>query len=253
MFIFFERGGLHRRNRGERGSEQEAKAMRRWMSICAAAWLLACGSSSPAGSSSTGSGNPDGGGGGSEGGAADGGGTTGDSSVSAESGSAIDAGPTGTGTISGTAGGQAFNNVALALWIGAPDDPTTTVVYLFSKVVDCAKLHPPGWADDGRLPQGTQFLEIKMKGTAAPDSFTVVSGAGTGLAAHEASVNNSITTAPAGGPASASVETIASGGTVTMASLTANTNVTGTFDVKFGTDGVKGTYNAKYCAGGTEP
>jgi hypothetical protein len=159
----------------------------------------------------------------------------------------------GTGTISGTAGGQAFNTAATTLWIGAPDDPSTSVVYVFSKAVDCAKLQPSGWADDGRIAQRTLFLEIKMKGTSAPDSFTVVSGPGTGLAAHEASVNNSITTAPLGGPPNASAETVASGGTATIASLVPSTNVTGTFDVKFASDALKGTYNAKFCPGGTEP
>ena len=145
-------------------------------------------------------------------------------------------------------GGVPFN-VATTLWIGAPDDPTTTVVYLFSKPVDCAKLHPAGWADDGRIPSGTQFFELKMKGTSAPDTFTVLGGAGTNLAPHEASVNYSLTSLD-GGP---SAETISNGGTAKLTSLVANTTAVGSFSVKFGTAASDGSYNATYCTGGTEP
>ncbi len=84
-------------------------------------------------------------------------GSSGTSGGSGDSGVPTDSGAPGSGTIAGDVGGVPVNTVAMALWIGAPDDSTTTVVYLFSKVVDCTKLHPAGWADDGRIPPGTQF------------------------------------------------------------------------------------------------
>ena len=200
----------------------------RWFGYAAGWVLVACGTSSAGSAGST---------------------ATNDAgSVSDSSASEGGARAPGTGTVNGGPSGVPFS-VAAALWIGAPDDPSTTVVYVFSRPVDCAKLHPSGWADDGRIPAGTQFLELKMKGTAAPDSFKVLGGAAANLAPHEASVNYSLTSLD-GGP---SAETISSGGTVTLSNLVAGADAAGTFSITFGASTVTGSYDAAFCAGGTEP
>ncbi len=206
--------------------------------LIVAALVGACGNNGGSGNSSSGSS-------GSSSGAS--GASSGNSGSSGEAGS-VDAGTPGTGTLSGAVGGVPFD-VAQTVWAGAPDDPASTVVYVFSKTVDCAKLHPAGWADDGRIPAGTQFLEIKMKGTTSPDTFTVIGGAGTNLAPHEASVNYSLTSLDGG----ASAETISSGGAATISRLRAGVDVAGTFSLKFGAANVAGTFDAAFCAGGTEP
>ncbi len=227
----------------------------RFFSLAMVTVLLgACGSSGSAGTSgSSGASSSSGGSSGTSGTSGSSGTSGGSSGTSGTSGSSGDggsgdAGAPGTGTISGGVGGVPFD-VAMTVWAGAPDDPTTIVVYVFSKKVDCAKLHPAGWADDGRIPAGTQFLEIKMKGTTAPDTFTVLGGAGTNLAPHEASVNYSITSLDGG----VSAETISSGGTATLSRVSAGVDTVGTFSVKFGAATVAGTFDAAFCAGGTEP
>jgi hypothetical protein len=75
-------------------------------------------------------------------------------------------GKEGTGTAMGTIGARAFDAVADARWIGAPDDPAQTrVIYVFDKQVSCSALSAPGW--DGVVTDQTQALEMKMIGTDA--------------------------------------------------------------------------------------
>ena len=86
-------------------------------------------------------------------------------------GSSVSDAAGGSGSIDGSIGGTPFGGAAASLWIGAPDDPATTVVYLFSKPVACSDLATPGW--DTRIADGTQMLEMKMFGT-SPATYNVV-------------------------------------------------------------------------------
>lgn len=155
---------------------------------------------------------------------------------------ALDAG-SGSGTITGSADGTPFTSVAQAIWLGAPDDPSTTVVYVFSKPVACSDLSSPGW--DKRIADATQFLEMKMFGL-APATYTVVTTPTP--APGEASVNYTLSS-QSGTPQ----ETSASGATVTLDALQPQAVVTGSFNVTFGSNTLKGTYSAVYCPGGHEP
>ncbi|HEY8040761.1 MAG TPA: hypothetical protein VIF15_13240 [Polyangiaceae bacterium] len=195
-----------------------------WVGLLVAA--IACG-----GTSSTGI--TDGGGGG-DSGSSSGGGSGGSSSGSDGGG--------GT-TISGSGDGTPFTNAATALWLGAPDSAATTVVYVFSNPVQCSDLATPGW--DKRITDKTQFLEMKMFGT-APATFTVTTSVTP--APGEASVNYTLSSQTA-----TPVETGGTGGTVVLTTVNASTDVTGTFDLQFGTNKLTGTYDATYCPGGHEP
>ena len=166
----------------------------------------------------------------------DGGGT--DSGT--EAAPVVDAGPS---SISGSADGTPFTTAAQALWLGAPDSASTTVVYVFSKPIACSDLASPGW--DTRIPDATQFLEMKMFGT-APASFTVVTTLTP--APGEASVNYTLSS-QTGTPN----EMGASGGTVTLDTVQAQLTATGTVDVHFAQNTLTGNYVATYCPGGHEP
>jgi hypothetical protein len=149
-----------------------------------------------------------------------------------------------TNTISGSATGSPFSTVATALWIGAPDDPTTTVIFLFSQPVACSAISAIGW--DARITNATQVLEMKEFGT-TPRTYTVVTTLTP--APGEASVNYTLSST-AGTP----TETSSSGGTVTLSTLTANTNATGSFALTFGAaNALNGTFNATFCPAGVEP
>jgi hypothetical protein len=196
-------------------------------SAVAAAALMACG-----GTSATNTGTPN-----SDAAAAD---AAGDSASIIDGGSSADAGPS---TISGSADGTPFTNVASSYWIGAPDDPTTTVVFVFSKPTACKDLSPPGW--DKRITDGTQFLEMKMFGL-TPATYNVTTSLTP--APGEASVNYTLSS-----QSSTPAESGSSAGTVTLSTITAKKNVTGNFALKFSSNSVAGTYDAMYCPGGNEP
>lgn len=149
----------------------------------------------------------------------------------------------GSGTVSGSPDGTAFDTVATAYLLGAPDSPNTTVVYIFSKPVSCADIGSPGW--DTRITNGTQFLEMKIFGS-APGTFTAVTTVTP--APGEASVNYTLSTI-SGTPK----EIGASGGTVTLTSMTPTTNAKGSFAVRFDTNTLNGTFDAVFCPQGTEP
>ena len=131
---------------------------------------------------------------------------------------------------------------ATQLWIGMPDDKATIVVYVLSKPTSCSLLSAPGW--DAKLAPGTQHLEMKEFGS-APGSYAVVTTKTP--APGEAAVNYTIND---GGTA---VETSGSGGVVTIATLNASKDITGRYDLTFGTTSISGTFDATYCAGGVEP
>ena len=165
-----------------------------------------------------------------------------DSALATDSGAPTD-GSTGGSTVSGSADGTPFDTAAMALWLGAPDDPATTVVYVFSKPVKCSDLSTPGW--DKRITNATQFLEMKMFGT-TPATYKVT-GSPT-PAPGEAAVNYTLSST-AGVPK----ETAGTAGTVTLATVVATTDATGSFALTFGTHSVTGTYDATFCPGGHEP
>lgn len=171
-----------------------------------------------------------------------------DATTAAEAATSPDAGPgptsgTGTGTITGTVAGVAFGTVATALWAGAPDDPATTVVYVFSKPVACSELGSPGW--DTRIADGTSVLEMKAFGT-MPGAFKVVTTLTP--APGEASVNFTLSST-SGTPK----EEGSTGGTVTLTAVMPGVSATGSFMLTFGTSTLSGSFDAAFCPGGHEP
>ena len=148
------------------------------------------------------------------------------------------------GSVMGGVNGGTFNKASSSLWIGSPDDPATTVVYVFDNPVKCSDIKLMGW--DKRIPDATQVLEMKMFGT-TPLTYNVT--ASMTPAPGEASVNYTLSS-QAGTP----METFGAGGTVVLTTRTAMMSATGSFMIDFGGgDMLKGTYNATYCPGGHEP
>ena len=149
----------------------------------------------------------------------------------------------GTGTITGSVKGATFDTVKSAYWIGLPDDPATTAVYLVGASITCADISKSGWSHT--ITAGTQIFEMIMVGT-APGTFKVTTA--TAPAAGEAEVQY-IFAQPTRN------ETRANGGTITLATLTAKTEAKGTFSVTFAdvTSKLEGTFDAVYCATGHEP
>lgn len=235
--------------RSPHDGENHMKACSGWMAaigIGLGVLVAGCGSNTTSSASTgDGGGGNDGGGGGDGGGGdggtvADGGGSDG----GGDSGGGNDGGgANGSGTIAGTANGTPFNTVATALWYGKPDSAATTVIYLFSKHVDCSQVTAPAW--DTRITNGTLFVEMKEFGLTAK-TYTVTTSMTP--APGEASVNHTVSSTMA-----TPVEIAASSGTVTLAAVNANTNVTGSFALVFGTNHLDGTFDAAYCANGVEP
>jgi hypothetical protein len=128
------------------------------------------------------------------------------------------------------------------VWIGAPDDPTTTVIYAFSKSVPCSLLSAHGW--DAKLASGTQLVELKTFGLTA-QLYNVVTTKTP--APGEAAVNYTFSVA------ANATETSASGGTVTLSALNSKKNATGSYALSFGATKLDGAFDAAYCAGGVEP
>ena len=157
--------------------------------------------------------------------------------------------------VNGMIGGAAFGTPMTGWIIGQPDAPTTTVVYLFNKAVDC---HDPkigfgamGW--DSNLPDQTQFLEIKMIGPTPattpptmPGDYRVTKSLTPGPG--EATCNHSLSHAGA-----ASVEVSAQTGTVTLSTIVDSKSATGSFRLSFSGGSLNGTFNAGYCDIGVEP
>ncbi len=149
--------------------------------------------------------------------------------------------------ISGTVNALSFNTAATVFFIGKPDSPSTTVVYVFSKVLNCGdsaiSFGTPGW--DQRLPLDTQILKLKTFATTA-GTYAVVQSATPSSTQAQAQYELSKQTTP--------VTTIASSGTITLTSVTAGSRVQGSFSVNFtGTDQLSGTLDAGYCTIGVEP
>ena len=170
--------------------------------------------------------------------------STGDTGDSGGSTSGGDGGAAGLPTGSGGGNGSdpaPFTSVT-QLWIGAPDDLATTVVYVFSKPTACSVLSSHGW--DAQLAPGTQHLEMKEFGNGS-GTYTVVTTKTP--APGEAAVNFSSNAS--GTP----VETSGSGGTVTLTAVNGNKSTAGRYSLTFGTTQIDGTFDANYCAAGVEP
>ncbi len=210
--------------------------------------MLAACSGSSSGTGGTGTGSIDSGGGTGTGNADSGGTGTpradaGSNGGGSDSGSSVSDAGGGSGSVDGSVGGTPFGGAAASLWLGSPDDPATTVVYLFSKPVACSELATPGW--DTRIANGTQMLEMKMFGT-SPATYKVVTTQTP--APGEAAVNYTLS-ATSGTPA----EQVGSGGTITLTKTTAGVRATGSFALNFATSNLAGTFDAAFCAGGHEP
>jgi hypothetical protein len=147
-------------------------------------------------------------------------------------------------SVSGAPTDMAYSSIGSVFWAGMPDVAGSTVVYIFSKTLNCTDISKAGW--DTTIPKGTQILEMKMMGN-TPKAYTPVIGAGNFPSTGQAQVNYALAT---GG---APVETFASAGSVTLSTIVASTKVTGSFNLMFGANAVTGTYSATYCNVGREP
>jgi hypothetical protein len=147
--------------------------------------------------------------------------------------------PTGTGKVEGKAdGATAFGSVGNALWIGAPDSPTETVLFLFSRPIRCDEILKVGW--DGRIAPDAQMFEVVAIGT-APGTYDVPGTASPlrGQVAHTFLENG--------------FERDATSGAVTLTMVSAGKSITGNFSVLFEANAMTGTFDAAWCARGVEP
>ncbi len=153
-------------------------------------------------------------------------------------------GRNGSGTATGTIGGRAYDAVADARWIGAPDDPVNTrVIYVFDKLVSCDALSDTGW--DEAVTDRTQSLEMKLIGKVAGTYPIAPSGR---PATGEATANYTLTSTSA-----TPAEMSASGGGVTVDQFLDRAAADGSFDLTFPDGSVSGTFHATFCATGHEP
>ena len=167
-----------------------------------------------------------------------------DATTAGDGSNATDAGITADNRIEGGVGSAPFARVVRAWWIGTPDSPDTTVVYVFDGDVPCAALGAPGW--DTRIADGTQVLEVKLLGTAL-QAYPVVGGPLPGPG--EASVNYTLSR-QRGTP----TELVANRGSAALAARQTSVSASGSFDLTFTSGGtLRGVFNAAWCPGGHEP
>jgi hypothetical protein len=113
-----------------------------------------------------------------------------------------------------------------------------------------------GW--DGKLPDKTQFLELKAYGPTTgtsppvmPGTFTVVNPSPTTTPSPGQAVANHSLSHPTG---TASAETITSNGTLMITSIVDKASTAGSFTLHFpNNETLTGTFNAGYCDIGVEP
>lgn len=150
----------------------------------------------------------------------------------------------GSGTVSGSFDGRAFDTVGASWRIGEPDDPDQTmVVYVFDNPISCADIADAGW--DTRITDQTQAIEIKVVGTTTGD-YPLAAGRTPGPGESDVNYTLSSTSGTPG-------ETSADSGDVAIDSADAGA-ATGSFDLAFPSgDTLAGTFNASACAQGNEP
>lgn len=152
--------------------------------------------------------------------------------------------PPGSNTITGSMNGAGFNTVGASYWIGNPDIPGNTVIYVFDQPVACSQMTAAGW--DAALPTGYQILEIKMNGTTPanyPDQSLPTPPTGKSYSGYTVAM-----------PTATDVG--ASGGSVSLTSLglpNASGFAVGTFQLTWSAGSLDGKYDAPYCATGREP
>jgi hypothetical protein len=134
--------------------------------------------------------------------------------------------------ISGTVMGMTFTTVASSYWLDHPSAAgAPTQIYLLDEKIPCQAISAPGW--DKTLASNSQLLEIDLAGS-MPSTFHIPTDV-------EANY--------VGGPYNPSAD----GGTVTIAAVNPSQNVTGSFDIQFGSTALMGTFDASFCATGVEP
>jgi hypothetical protein len=174
------------------------------------------------------------------------------SSPNGGGGPAVDMASGGAGNeVAGSVGGVPFGGGVRGWFVGHADSPTTNVVYLFNREVECddslSTLKTKGW--DAKLPAGVQFLELIVAGPTPPVSpptpaglYTVVPA--TMISAGYASVTHATTM---GG--SATNESAASG-SVVVRGINA-TRIVGTFNAMFSIPpggALTGSFDVSMCA-----
>ena len=146
--------------------------------------------------------------------------------------------PPAMNSIAGDVGGLSFTTPMTVLRAGSPDDPATTVVYMFDHIVQCSEIIATGW--DKRVQDHTQALEIKLRGHSVK-SYLVSSG--------DALINYTLTSTT-GTP----VESLATNGSAALEAAVADgTKAQGNFDITFATGHLSGRFDATFCPGGKEP
>lgn len=158
--------------------------------------------------------------------------------------SSADTAAAGTGTVSGSFEGRAFDTVGAAWRIGEPDDPAQTmVIYVFDNPISCADIVDPAW--DERVMDQTQSVEMKVVGT-EPGDYPLSEGRTPGPG--ESDVNYTLTST-SGTPG----ETAADSGMVVIDTLE-DDGASGTFDLTFPSgDTLSGSFDASPCLPGHEP
>jgi hypothetical protein len=151
--------------------------------------------------------------------------------------------PAGGGTASGDVDGRSFDVVASAWLAGQPDDPHTTVVYVFDAPVICDDLATPGWHT--RIADGTQALELKLIGLEPGDYPVPASGR---PSAGESDDNLTVTSTTA-----TPNEVSATAGSVTLDAIRPSRSATGSFDLTFPGGHLSGTFSTGFCASAHEP
>lgn len=148
----------------------------------------------------------------------------------------------GTGTLTGTYGGEMIAPIKAAYWVGQPDDPAESgggpFVNLLSSAVTCNDISVTGWLS--KIPPETQVLELIIGTTKVGTSVPTSSGA----SANVAEVNYLF--------GRVSSEQRANHGSVALTAYTATMSVDGTVSVTFPSGSAEGTFHAVYCPGGQE-
>ena len=162
----------------------------------------------------------------------------------ADTAAPADTAAAGSGTITGSFDGRAFDSVASSLRIGEPDDPDQTmVVFVFDNPISCADIADAGW--DTRITDETQAVEIKVVGLTAGD-YPLKAGRTAGSGESDVNYTLSSTTGTPG-------ETTADSGDVVIDTADGGA-ATGSFDLTFPSgDTLVGTFDASPCAQGNEP